>query len=159
MKKIIKLISVFALSILLFACGKSEKQNEAATETVVKNTTTEQVVEEMVDPKTDKGVGPIKSVTLSEIDDALVEKGKEVFKNNCTACHKIDKRFVGPAIQGITERRTPEWIMNMILNPEVMVEQNEEAKKLLQEYNAPMANQNLTEEEARAILEYFRTKI
>ncbi|MDH3321965.1 MAG: cytochrome c, partial [Flavobacteriaceae bacterium] len=57
-----------------------------------------------------------------------------------------------------TERRSPEWIMNMILNPEVMVVENETAKQLLIEYSAPMANQSLTEDEARAILEYFRTK-
>ena len=46
----------------------------------------------------------------------------------------------------------------MILNPEEMVAKNPEAKKLLAEYLAPMANQNLTEKEARLILEYFRTK-
>ncbi|MFO7674425.1 MAG: c-type cytochrome, partial [Lutibacter sp.] len=76
----------------------------------------------------------------------------------CSACHKISKRVVGPALAGITERRTPEWIMNMILNPEKMVVENAAAKKLLEEYLAPMANQNLTETEARVILEYFRTK-
>ena len=55
-------------------------------------------------------------------------------------------------------RRTPEWIMNMILNPEQMVKENPLAKNLLIEFNgAPMANQNLTKEEARAVLEYFRT--
>jgi hypothetical protein len=49
--------------------------------------------------------------------------------------------------------------MNMILNPEEMVQKDPIAKQLLVEYNgAPMANQNLTEDEARAILEYFRTK-
>jgi hypothetical protein len=48
--------------------------------------------------------------------------------------------------------------MNMILNPEQMVKEDPIAKKLLVEYNmAPMANQNLTEEQARKILEYFRT--
>ncbi len=48
--------------------------------------------------------------------------------------------------------------MNMILNPEEMVFKDPIAKKLLAEYNfAPMANQNLTEDQARKILEYFRT--
>ena len=46
----------------------------------------------------------------------------------------------------------------MILNPDEMVQKNEIAKKLLMEFNgSPMANQNLTEEEARAVVEYFRT--
>ncbi len=59
---------------------------------------------------------------------------------------------------GVTEKRKPEWIMNMILNPDGMLKDDEEAKKLLAEFAAPMANQNLTEEQARAILEYFRLK-
>ena len=76
----------------------------------------------------------------------------------CTACHKPNEKFIGPPQAGVLERRTPEWIMNMILNPEVMIVENSLAKELLMEFNgAPMANQNLTEEQARAVLEYFRT--
>ena len=48
--------------------------------------------------------------------------------------------------------------MNMILNPEEMIANDPIAKQLLVEANgAPMANQHLTEEQARAILEYFHT--
>ena len=48
--------------------------------------------------------------------------------------------------------------MNMILNPERMLAEDPLAKKVMVENNmAVMANQNLTEEEARAILEYFRS--
>lgn len=105
-----------------------------------------------------KGVGPVKSVTLADIDQSLAAKGQEIFKNMCMACHKPDKKFIGPAPKGILERRSPEWVMNMILNPEVMIKEDPLAKDLLEEFNgAPMANQNLTEDEARAVLEYFRT--
>jgi mono/diheme cytochrome c family protein len=105
----------------------------------------------------DKGIGPIKSVTLGPIDEAMVAKGKEVYDSMCTACHKVEKRFIGPSPAGILDRRTPEWIMNMILDPDKMVKENAQARELLAEYMAPMANQNLTEEQARAVLEYFRT--
>jgi len=48
--------------------------------------------------------------------------------------------------------------MNMILDPEGMVKNDPVARALLIEFNgSPMANQSLTEEEARNILEYFRT--
>ena len=105
------------------------------------------------------GVGPIKAFQLSsEIDEALAQKGKEVYEAKCTACHKPDKKFIGPAPKGILEKRTPAWVMNMILNPEEMVQKDPMAKQLLIDFNgSPMANQNLTEEEARAVLEYFRT--
>ena len=88
----------------------------------------------------------------------MVTKGADVYKKMCTACHRADKKFIGPPPKGIMKRRTPEWIMNMILDPEGMVANDPLAKQLLIEFNsAPMANQNLTEEEARAVLEYFRT--
>jgi mono/diheme cytochrome c family protein len=88
----------------------------------------------------------------------MATKGKEVYDQMCLACHRIGKKFIGPAPNGILERRTPEWVMNMILNPEVMVKEDPLAKELLMEFNgSPMSNQGLDEEQTRAILEYFRT--
>ena len=150
MKKIVLSILVLSLVIIVSCGDKSKKEN------VDQQQVKEEVVE--VDPMKNKGIGPITSVTLAdEIDQDLATKGAEVYVKMCSACHKPDKRFVGPAPKGIMERRTPEWIMNMILNPDEMVQKDPIAKALLAEYLSPMANQNLTEEEARAILEYFRT--
>lgn len=103
------------------------------------------------------GIGPIQSkIELGPIDDALAQKGEKLFNEKCTACHKIEERYVGPALKGITERRTPEWIMNMILNPMEMTQKDPQAKELLAEYLTQMTNQNVSQEDARAILEYFR---
>ncbi len=149
----LKLILV-ALVIAVSSCGGNDKKE------VKKETPKKEVVKEVksTNPMDDKGVGPVKSVTIGELDEALVAKGRKLFKANCTACHKIKKRYIGPALKGVTKRQSPEWIMNMILNPEVMIVKNETAKELLKEYNAPMANQHLNQEQARAIYEYFRTK-
>jgi len=152
-------LKVFVLAIVvgvLASCGSDVKKEEKASKPAKVEAEVKEVAE--ANPMDDKGIGPIKSITLGEIDEAMVAEGKEVFKMKCSACHKVSKRVVGPAMKGITERRSPEWIMNMILNPEEMVAKNPIAKKLLAEYLAPMANQNLTEKEARLILEYFRTK-
>jgi mono/diheme cytochrome c family protein len=107
----------------------------------------------------DKGVGQIKDITLdAEINKEMAAAGGALYKTNCTACHKLDKRFIGPSPVGILKRRSPEWIMNMILDPKLMTEQDRCAKDLLIEFNgAAMSNQNLTVEETRSILEYFRT--
>lgn len=152
---------------LMLACGgKEEKKEEGFT--VNRPKATEKKVEapaenldkpsERVDLST-KGVGPIKSVTLEPtIDQAMAAKGKEVYDQMCLACHRIGKKFIGPAPNGILERRSPEWVMNMILNPEVMVREDPLAKELLMEFNgSPMSNQGLSEDQTRAILEYFRT--
>ena len=107
----------------------------------------------------DQGIGPFDAFTLpAAIDQDLATSGKETYEAMCTACHKAEKRFIGPSPKGILSRRTPAWIMNMILNPDEMTQKNPIARQLLIEYNgSPMANQNLTEEQARAVLEYFRT--
>lgn len=147
------LLSVF----LLLSCGGKEDPNKPSygkKETIVDKTPASQRVD-----LTNKGVGPIKSIALSDaIDQNMVAEGAKIYKNMCTACHKVDKKFIGPSPKGILERRTPEWVMNMILKPQLMVQEDPLAKQLLIEFNgSPMANQNLKEEEARAVLEFFRT--
>lgn len=156
---------VFSLALL--SCGGKEEKKEGFS--VDRSKTTEKAAETA--PATnevpasqritldDKGVGQIKDITLDpEINMEMAAAGEEIYKTNCTACHKLDKRFIGPSPKGIMERRSPEWIMNMILDPKLMTEQDRCAKDLLIEFNgAAMANQNLTVEETRSILEYFRT--
>ena len=149
----LKVLVVAIVAAVITSCGGESKKEEKVATPVEEQ---KAVVE--TDPMKDKGVGPITSVTLGEIDQKMADEGKAVFLAKCSACHKISKRVVGPALVGVTTRRSPEWIMNMILNPEKMVKENPTAKALLAEYVAPMANQNLTEAEARLILEYFRTK-
>jgi mono/diheme cytochrome c family protein len=165
MKTILKLTTLL-FTVLLISCGgKEEKKDEKFS--YQKKQTTEKKVEKKEEKipaskridLANKGVGEIKSITLNEtIDQAMVTKGAAVYKAKCTACHRADKKFIGPAPTGIMSRRSPEWIMNMILNPEEMVKKDPLAKELLMEFNgSPMANQSLTVEEARAVVEYFRT--
>lgn len=105
------------------------------------------------------GIGPIDSVSMGEeIDLEMARLGEEVYTEKCVACHKLGTTFIGPPPNGILQRRTPEWIMNMILNPEEMLQKDPLAKALFMEFNGQlMTNQQLSVEEARAILEYFRT--
>lgn len=166
MKNIIKSLAAIALVTLISCGGKEEKKEESiqigqppATEIVEEDAAVSSTKPSETIDLTNKGIGPIKSVELgATIDQAMAAKGMEVYKTKCMACHKPDKKFIGPAPTGIFERRTPEWIMNMILNPDEMTQKDPLAKALLMEFNgSPMANQNLTEEEARQVLEYFRT--
>lgn len=161
-----KITSKLLLLLLLpfaIACGndkKEEKEQIKLSEPPAEQTQAEPAATNTptVD-MSDKGVGPVKNLELDEdINQEMAEHGQELFQQNCTACHKTDKKFIGPALAGVTERRAPEWIMNMILNPEVMIKEDPIAKQLLIAHNgSPMANQGLDQEQARAILEYFRT--
>ena len=110
----------------------------------------------MEDSRDVKGVGKFTTVELAAIDAKKAKEGEALFTQNCSACHKLDARFVGPALGGVTNRRSPEWILNMITNPELMIKEDPIAKALLKEFLAPMANQHITDDNAYKILEFFR---
>ena len=150
---------------LLISCGEKKSEDQqlslgdySSTETQTETGAAETETATESSPLLNKGIGPVTELSLGELDQAHAAQGKVIFESMCTACHKWEKKFVGPALTGVTERRSPEWIMNMILNPEEMIAKDPIAKKLLVENNmAMMANQNLKEEDARAVLEYFRS--
>lgn len=107
----------------------------------------------------ENGIGPVKeAVTLGPLDPALAEQGRQIFETKCSMCHKMDTTYVGPSLGEVTARRTPAYIMNMILNPQEMVEKHPVAKQLLAERMTFMPNQQLTLADARAVLEYLRTQ-
>lgn len=140
------------------ACG-SDRQGSSTTESSKLDEKAEKKIEHQSRRNKSKGIGPVSELKLPKnVAKDMVVEGKKVFDAKCTACHKPTKKYIGPALKGIMKRRSPEWIMNMILNPEEMLKKDPVAKQLYRDYNgAVMANQDLTEDEARKILEYFRT--
>ena len=107
------------------------------------------------------GIGPLTAAVAidSRVNEKLADKGKELFEQKCGACHKFSERYVGPPLGDVMKRRTPTFMMNMMLNPSGMVERHPETKKLLAEFLVPMPNQGLTPDEARQVFEYLRSEI
>ena len=143
-------------SCIAFQCQQKEAKGHFSFE---KSEKTERVQATKIIDLENKGVGPIESIDLGkEIDAKMAGLGKALYEEKCSSCHKVGTTFIGPPPNGILKRRTPEWVMNMMLNPEEMLQKDPLAKALFMEFNGQlMTNQNVSEEEARAILEYFRT--
>nr|WP_299386710.1 cytochrome c [Allomuricauda sp.] len=156
-----RLLLFLALAAFVSSCGGKKEEKKDGFE--VSRSKTEDKKKEAAEgvpvDLDNKGVGPIKEVTFSDtIDEEMAARGESTFNSICVACHMVDQRMIGPAMKGVYERRSPEWVMNMILNPDVMLREDPIAKALLKEYNnAIMLNQNLTEEQARDVAEYLRT--
>jgi len=164
--RVFQSFSILLSIILMTSCGSGESNSSAensAKDLPVqkKEVVVESVVEaqEVKSGLINKGVGPITEVILAEtINQELASAGKSIYDEKCVICHKLEEKLIGPASKGILDRRSPEWVMNMILNPDVMIVKDPDAKALYEEYNkVPMLNQNLNQDDARAILEYFRT--
>ncbi len=157
MKKLIPQVSLLAL-IALASCGNNNKKT---TETQVSGespSSTAQEAPPAYDPKRGEGKFSAESLTLSDnLDTKLAEGGEAVAGVMCASCHKYtDEKLVGPGWKGVTSRRTPAWIMNFITNPEPMLDKDPEAKAMLEICLVRMPNQNLSDEEARQILEFMR---
>ncbi|MGB5699015.1 c-type cytochrome [Muriicola sp.] len=156
-----KLLMLVALGGLILSCGekKEEKKDGFEMNRTKKTETTASSSEGVPVDMNNKGVGPVTSMSFdAEIDTEMAARGEAKYNAICTACHMAEQRMIGPALKGVYERRSPEWVMNMILNPDGMLREDPIAKALLKEYNnAIMLNQNLSQEEARDLAEYLRT--
>jgi mono/diheme cytochrome c family protein len=87
-----------------------------------------------------------------------VAAGKSTYELKCQSCHKLtDEKLVGPGWAGVTKKREPHWILNMITNVDMMLETDPEAQKLLELCLVRMPNQNISVDEARQVLEYMRS--
>lgn len=136
---------VITIAAILLSCGAPDSSSSSQTS----------VVEAEASPK---GIGEIKSVTLENpLDQDMVKRGKAIYEMKCSACHKLtEQRVVGPGWLGLTKKRQPEWIMNMITNVDIMLEEDPEARKLLAECLVRMPNQNISVGDSRDILEFMR---
>jgi len=105
-----------------------------------------------------RGEGRFDHVELGDrLDAELAGDGKRVSDLKCASCHRYtDQRLVGPGWAGVSKKHRPEWLMNFITNPEPMIDKDPELQAQLELCLIRMPNQNLSDEEARQILEFMR---
>lgn len=85
-------------------------------------------------------------------------KGQTLFKTNCTACHTLDTKLIGPPLRAIGDKRSEDYIFNQVTNPAEWVVKNPDAKKVFEEYNkVPMTPfPQLTREDIKNITAYLK---
>lgn len=127
-----------------------------------KNTDEESPAREQEQPKDQvenhgTEIKPGEITLTTPLNPEWVTAGKNTYDLKCQSCHKLtDERLVGPGWAGVTKRREPHWIMNMITNVDMMLETDPEAQKLLEQCLVRMPNQNLSKDEARHVIEFMR---
>lgn len=145
-------ISFFSVLILLFLVPGCGGNSDSEKQPVNKKNTSG-----LPDWEFENGFGPVKKkLYLMPLDKAMASEGQKIFESKCAACHKLDERYVGPAQRDVLRRVTPEFFMNMVLNPEENLEKHPHTKQMLAQYMQKMTNQNINLEDARKLLEYFR---
>lgn len=111
---------------------------------------------EKYDPN--RGLGRYDTFELpATLDSRLAEEGESIAQTKCMACHRTSKeRLVGPGWDGVTQRRTPQWLMNFIVDPDPMIDVDPALQQQLELCLTRMPNQDVSDDEARRILEFMR---
>ena len=149
MNRIKLLVTILLMGTIGLTACSDEGSNSQVQEPEEANTATE-VHGDLVKP------GDVQLTT--PLNAEWVAQGKGIYDMKCQSCHKLnDERVVGPGWAGVTKRREPHWIMNMITNVDVMLEQDVEAQKLLEQCLVRMPNQNISKDESRAVIEFMRS--
>ncbi len=90
-----------------------------------------------------------------------IEEGKSIFLSRCAACHTVNKNLTGPALSGIDERRSMDWIISFVHSSQTMVKNGDSAAlALFEKFNkVPMPDHtDLTDENIKNIVAYIKTE-
>lgn len=91
------------------------------------------------------------------VAERLALRGRDLFKQKaCTACHAFGRTLTGPDLRGVTMQRSAGWMEQQILHPEIMLQEDPITIDLYNRYLVRMANQGLTPDEARCVIEYLK---
>lgn len=156
MKKTFIVLSIgFAMSVFV-ACNSTPTKDDFSSKDESSETTTSTSENPSYDPE--RGEGKFTKVEIgATLDEAMAASGEKVFNVKCSACHKLtDEKLVGPGWNGVSTRRSPEWIMNFITNPDAMIDKDPEIQAQLEICLVRMPNQSLTDDDARHIYEFMR---
>jgi len=151
MKFTITTLVLFLSSLLFVSCAGNENETEGGQ--------SEENTEAAAGNEVHGNEVKASDVSITNpLNAEWVTNGKQIYDLKCQSCHKLtEDRIVGPGWKGVTKRREPHWIMNMITNVEMMLEKDPEAQKLLEQCLVRMPNQNITRDESRHLLEFMRS--
>lgn len=145
---------ICSLAFMFAACGESG--NKEAHETTETTEATSENGNPSYDPN--RGEGKFHDVQLSDkLDASMASKGEKISDLKCMSCHKLsNEKLVGPGWENVTKRHSAEWIMNFMTNTDEMIDKDPKAQAMLEICMVRMPNQNLSDEDARDILEFMR---
>ncbi|MFN8625037.1 MAG: cytochrome c [Candidatus Binatia bacterium] len=107
-------------------------------------------------------IGALLSLVAIRADAALTqlaEEGESIFRDQCAACHTIGggDQPMGPDLEGVTERRSPEWLAEFVRDPAGKISAGDPvALELTERFQGiAMPTLELTDAQLKAVLTYL----
>ncbi len=130
----IRLLTTLSIFIFIFGCkDKNLSQNNVKTN--------QSITQEPIKNKNPK-----------------YDLGSTTFKNNCSSCHRMDKKLIGPPLEMITKKREKKWLLSFIKNNRKLIDQKDStALKVWYKYNKAIMPQfeHLENDEMEALYYYL----
>ena len=101
------------------------------------------------------------SVNAKAYSDPPIKDGKAIFNTRCASCHNVNKVLTGPALAGVDERYSIDWIVNFVHSSQTMVKKGDKAAvAVFEKFNKiPMPDHtDLSEENIKNIVEYIKSE-
>jgi len=98
---------------------------------------------------------------VSSLQAQDAKEGETIFKANCSSCHKVFGKFLGPELAGVNERRDEAWLLKWIHNAPAMIAAGDPtALELDAQYPtaAMTAFPQLGEDQIKSILAYVKAE-
>lgn len=98
-------------------------------------------------------------ISTAPQEQVIDHPGQKIFKANCTPCHRIHQKLIGPALAGVLERRDSLWVIQMIRNSSQLIASGDPtAAQLFREYNGIQMTSftSFSNEELKNLLEYIK---
>jgi mono/diheme cytochrome c family protein len=107
-------------------------------------------------PATDSSAG-----NLIPTDSYTIQRGRDLFNNQCLICHHVDKQLIGPALASVTKRRPLPWLIDFIHNSQQVIKGGDEYANFLYDsfHKTVMPSfEFLSENDIKAILGYIQSE-
>ena len=100
-------------------------------------------------------------VTGFALANPPAEEGKTIFTARCAGCHNVNKTLTGPALAGIDQRRSIEWIVDFVHSSQTVIQKGDkDAIALFEKFNKiPMPDhKDLSPDNIKSIVEYIKSE-
>lgn len=87
-----------------------------------------------------------------------VEDGKTIFVSRCAACHNVNRILTGPALAGVDQRRSMDWIVKFVQSSQALIKSGDkDAVAIYHQFNQVVMpdHGDLTPDNIKSIVEYI----
>src|SRR5206468_4896771 len=64
------------------------------------------------------------------------EEGKQIFTTRCAGCHNVNRILTGPALAGVDQRHSIDWIINFVHSSQTVIRGGDkQAVALFEKFN------------------------